>query len=90
MFLPNFKILSQEVPEKTLMEKKFTDKHTDKLPSLLKRQKLYTPIYFVYRGYKHCYEQVIAIALYDRADMFRAALGTRKQKTTSLETYGYP
>ena len=43
MLVRNFKILSHVVPEKTL-----TDKQTDKLPSLLKRQKLYTP-YFVYR-----------------------------------------
>ena len=49
MFVPNFKILSQVVSKKSLTEKKFTDKQT----SVQKRQKLYTPIYFIYRGYRN-------------------------------------
>ena len=43
MFVPNFKILSQVVSEKSLTEKKFTDRQTDKQTSVRKRQKLYTP-----------------------------------------------
>ena len=64
MFVPNFKILSQVVSEKSLTEKKFTDKQT----SVRKRQKLYTPyilripggiiiltfiVIYVYKGYKN-------------------------------------
>ena len=39
MFVPNFKILGQAVPEKSLTKKKLTDRQT----SLQKKQKLYTP-----------------------------------------------
>ena len=38
-FVPNFRILTQVVAEKSLTEKKFTNKQTQ----LQKRQKLYTP-----------------------------------------------
>ena len=42
MFVPNLKILSQVVSEKSLTEKKF-NRQTDKQTSVRKRQKLYTP-----------------------------------------------
>ena len=59
MFVPTFKILSHVVPEKSLMEKKVY-RQTDKLTSLLKRQKLYTPYIFLYRGDKQQFEEVPA------------------------------
>ena len=46
-FVPNFRFISQIVAEKSLTEKKFTDNQTNKQTKLQKRQKLYTPIYFV-------------------------------------------
>ena len=49
MFVLNFKILSQVVPEKSLTEKSLqTDKQTNILTSLLKKQKLYIPLYTTY------------------------------------------
>ena len=47
MFVPNFKILGQVVPEKSLTEKKFTHKHTHG-----KSKNYIPPIYFVYGGIK--------------------------------------
>ena len=52
MFVPNFKILSQVVSEKSLKEKKFTDRQTHKHP-YGKGKNYIPPIYFVYRGYKN-------------------------------------
>ena len=53
MFVPNFIILCQAVPEKSLTEKKFTHTHTRTQTSSQKRQKLYTPyILRICRGYK--------------------------------------
>ena len=54
MFVPNFIILCQAVPEKSLTEKKFTHTHTHARTqtSSQKRQKLYTPyILRICRGY---------------------------------------
>ena len=45
-FVLNFRILSQVVAEKSLTEKKVY-RQTDRQTLLQKRQKLYTPIYFV-------------------------------------------
>ena len=54
MFVPNFIILCQAVPEKSLTEKKFTHTHARTQTSLQKRQKLYTPyILRICRGYKN-------------------------------------
>ena len=50
MFVPDFKILGREVPEKSLTEKMFTQRHMHRQTLLWKRQKLYTPINFVCRG----------------------------------------
>ena len=47
MFVPNFKILSQVVSEKSLTEKKFTDRQTNKHP-YGKGKNYIPPIYFVY------------------------------------------
>ena len=56
MFVPNFKILSQVVSEKSLTEKKFTDRQTDRQTDKHpygKGKNYISPIYFVYRGYKN-------------------------------------
>ena len=53
MFVPNFKILSQVVSEKSLTEKKFTDRQTDRQTNKHpygKGKNYIPPIYFVYRG----------------------------------------
>ena len=42
-FVPNFKILGQVDPEKSLKEKKFTDRQTDTQTLLQKRQKPNNP-----------------------------------------------
>ena len=49
-FVPNFKILSQIVPEKFLMEKQFTHRQTHK-HCYRKGKNYIPPIYFVYQGY---------------------------------------
>ena len=43
MFVPNFKILGQVVPEKSLTEKKFTNTHTEKAKTIY-------PLYTSYTG----------------------------------------
>ena len=50
MFVPNFKILGQAVPEKSLTKKKLTDRQTDR-HTYRKSKNYIPPIYFVYRGY---------------------------------------
>ena len=45
-FVPNYRILTQVVAEKSLMEKKFTDRQTDK-HSYKKGKNYKPPIYFV-------------------------------------------
>ena len=50
-FVPNFKILGQVVPEKSLTEKKVY-KHTN-TQTHGKNKNYIPPIYFVYRGYKY-------------------------------------
>ena len=54
MFVSNFIILCQAVPEKSLTEKKFTHTRAHTHTSSQKRQKLYTPyILRICRGYKN-------------------------------------
>ena len=52
MFVPNFKILGQVVSEKSLTEKKFTDRHTDTQTSAVRTEKAKTvyPLYTSYTG----------------------------------------
>ena len=52
MFVPDFKILGQVVAEKSLTEKKFTDRQTHKHKDR-KGKNYIPPIYFVYRGYNY-------------------------------------
>ena len=61
-FVPNFKILTQVVAEKSLTEKKFTDrqtnqqtdKPTDRQTNIItEKAKTIYPLYTSYRGYKH-------------------------------------
>ena len=47
MFVPNFKILSQVVSEKSLTEKKFTDRQTN---ILTEKAKTIYPLYTSYTG----------------------------------------
>ena len=47
MFVPNFKILSQVVSEKSLTEKKFTDTQTN---ILTEKAKTIYPLYTSYAG----------------------------------------
>ena len=58
MFVPNFKILSQVVSEKSLTEKKFTDRQTNKHP-YEKGKNYIPPKYFVYRGYNKRKKSVV-------------------------------
>ena len=51
MFVPNFKFLGQVVAEKSLTEKKFTDRQTKTQTLLQKRQKLYNPYILRIPGY---------------------------------------
>ena len=62
MFVPNFKILGQVVAEKSLTEKKFTDRQTNTQTLGQKRQKLYTPYILripVYRGYNKAKKKIV-------------------------------
>ena len=64
-FVLNFRILSQVVAEKSLTEKKFTDRQTNKQTNrqtniITEKAKLYTPIYFV-PGYKYIINYPILI-----------------------------
>ena len=52
MFVPNFKILSQVVSERSLTEFFFTDRQMHKHP-YGKGKNYIPPIYFVYRGYNY-------------------------------------
>ena len=47
MFVPNFKILGQVVSEKSLTEKKFTDRHTN---IRTEKAKTIYPLYTSYTG----------------------------------------
>ena len=49
MFVPNFKILSQVVSEKSLTEKKFTDRQTDRQTNI--RTEKAKTIYSLYTSY---------------------------------------
>ena len=51
MFVPNFKILGQAVPEKSLTQKMLTDRQP-----YWKGKNYIPPIYFVYRGYNDVYK----------------------------------
>ena len=48
MFVPNFKILSKVVPEKSLTEKKFTDRQTNILTE--KAKSIYAPYVYQYKN----------------------------------------
>ena len=51
MFVPNFKILSQVVSEKSLTEKKFTDRQTDRQTNIrTEKAKTIYPLYTSYTG----------------------------------------
>ena len=51
MFVPNLKILSQVVSEKSLTEKKFTDRQTDKQTNIrTEKAKTIYPLYTLYTG----------------------------------------
>ena len=56
-FLPNFRILTQVVAEKSLTEKKITDRQTDRQTNkqtniITEKAKTIYPLYTSYRGYK--------------------------------------
>ena len=60
-FVPNFKILGQVVPEKSLTEKKVY-KHTHTHTQTHRKSKNYIPpIYFVYRGYNKLIQIITAM-----------------------------
>ena len=63
--VPDFKILSQAVPEKTLTEKMLTDSYTN----IVKRQNQYTPLYVSFvRGYNDAaVADVAAVAVVNNA-----------------------
>ena len=69
MFVPNFKILSQVVAEKSLTEKKFTDRQTNTQILGQKRQNYIPPIYFVYRGFNESSEIRTHLAYRDNAKL---------------------
>ena len=51
MFVPNFKILGQVVSEKSLTEKKFTDRQTDRQTNIrTEKAKTIYPLYTSYTG----------------------------------------
>ena len=55
-FVPNFRILTQVVAEKSLTKKKFTDKQTDKQTNIItEKAKTIYPLYTSYRGYNNVY-----------------------------------
>ena len=60
-FVSNFRILTQVIAEKTLTEKKFTDRKTDRQTNIItEKAKTIYPLYTSYRGYKHlCIEQQV-------------------------------
>ena len=58
--VPNFRILTQVVAEKSLTEKKFTDGQTDRQTDrqtniITEKAKTIYPLYTSYRGYKHMF-----------------------------------
>ena len=53
-FVPNFRILSQVVAEKSLTEKKFTDRQTNRQTNIItEKAKTIYPLYTSYRGYNN-------------------------------------
>ena len=57
-FVPNFRILTQVVAEKSLTDKKFTDRQTNQQTDrqtniITEKAKTIYPLYTSYRGYKY-------------------------------------
>ena len=50
-FVPNFRILTQVVAEKSLMDKKFTDRQTNKITKITEKAKTIYLLYTSHRGY---------------------------------------
>ena len=70
MFVPNFKILSQVVSEKSLTEKKFTDRQTDRQTNIrTEKAKTIYPLYTSYTGgITKCYGHRSVGRLFVRSD----------------------